>query len=393
MSKLIARTGNEAAATAMRQVEPDVCAAYPITPSTQVMENYSQFAADGKVKTALVLVESEHSAMSACVGASSAGARVMTATSSQGLALMHEVLYIASGLRLPIVMAIANRALSAPINIHGDQSDAMGSRDSGWIQLYAENAQEVYHTTLQAVRIAEHPEVLLPVMVCFDGFTISHSMEAVEILDDDAVKDFVGIYSPQRYLLDIDHPHTVGAMVLPDFYTEMKRQQREAMRRALEVIREVDQEFVQRFGKSYGLFEEYRLGDAEVATVVLGSTAGMLKEAVDRARERGVKAGLLRLRSFRPFPGDGIAQALCGLTAVAVLDRADAAGTPSGPMFEEVRSALYEQAQRPRISGFVYGLGGREMLPSEADGVYELLANAASGKGEMPTPEYLSVRG
>ncbi len=388
-----ALTGNQAAALAMRQIEPDVCAAYPITPSTQVMETYSQYVADGRVRTELVLVESEHSAMSACVGAAAAGARVMTATSSQGLALMHEVLYVASGLRLPIVMAVANRALSAPINIHGDHSDTMGSRDAGWIQLYAGHSQEVYDTLIQAIRIAEHPEVMLPVMVCYDGFALSHAVEGVEMLADAAVREFVGEYRPAHHLLDIEHPHTFGALALPDYYTEMKRQQREAMVSALQMIGAVDREFRSRFGRGYGSAEAYRLEDAEIATVVLGSTAGTLKDVVDRVRERGVRAGLLRVRAFRPLPIDEIVRMLAPLRAVAVLDRADSAGTPSGPLFEEVRSALYDAAARPRITGLVYGLGGREMLEDEAEGIYAALLGAARGSAEMPGPDYLSARG
>ncbi len=392
-NRFAALTGNQAAALAMRQIEPDVCAAYPITPSTQVMETYSQYVADGAVRTELVLVESEHSAMSACVGAACAGARAMTATSSQGLALMHEVLYIAAGLRLPIVMAVANRALSAPLNIHGDQSDTMGSRDAGWIQLYVRDVQELYDTLIQAPRIAEHCEVMLPVMVCFDGFTLSHAIERVELLEDGAVRDFVGVYRPERYLLDVEHPHTFGPALLPDYYTEAKRQQREAMSRALEIIPHVALEFGARFGRAWGMVEAYRLEDAEIAAVVLGSTAGTLMEVVDRMRERGVRAGMLRLRAFRPFPAEEVVRLLAPLKAVAIFDRADSPGTPSGPLYEEIRSVLYDAPARPRISGMVYGLGGREMLVEEASATYEALERAAAGTAEIPPPGYLSARG
>lgn len=269
MGRITAMTGNEAAAEAMRQIRPEVCAAYPITPSTQVMQTFAQFVADGVVDTELIAVESEHSAMSACVGAAAAGGRVMTATSSQGLALMHEVLYVASGLRLPIVVAVANRALSAPINIHGDHSDTMGSRDAGWIQLYAEDVQEVYDNLIQAVRIAEHHQVLLPLMVCFDGFTTSHTIERLEVLGDAEVQEFVPEYRPAYRLLDLNHPVTSGAFFLPDYYTEVKRQQREAMSDALAVIQEVGNAFGRQFGRFYGLFEAYRLEDAQVAVLVL----------------------------------------------------------------------------------------------------------------------------
>ncbi|MBI3990241.1 MAG: pyruvate ferredoxin oxidoreductase, partial [candidate division NC10 bacterium] len=262
MPNVVASTGNTAVAYAMRQIEPEVVAAYPITPSTQVMEAFSQFVADGVVQTELVPVESEHSAMSACIGAAAAGGRAMTATSSQGLALMHEVLYIASGLRLPVIMAVANRALSAPINIHGDHSDALGSRDAGWIQLYAENVQEVYDSVIQAVRIAEDQGVRLPVMVCMDGFTLSHTVERLEVLEDEAVKAFVGEPVTVHPLLDLEHPVTYGPMVLPDYYTELKHQQREAMAAAPEVIQEIGKEFGRAFGRFYGLLEPYRLEDA-----------------------------------------------------------------------------------------------------------------------------------
>jgi pyruvate ferredoxin oxidoreductase alpha subunit len=367
----MALTGNEAAATAMRQIEPDVCAAYPITPSTQVMETFATFVADGRVDTELVLAESEHSAMSACVGAASAGARVMTATSSQGLALMHEVLYIASGLRLPIVMAVANRTLSAPLNIHCDHSDTMGSRDAGWLQFYVENAQELYDTLIEAVRVCEHPDVLLPGMVCFDGFTLSHGMEAIETIEDGAVKGFIGEYRLNP-LLDPKSPRTVGPLVLPDFYMEIRQQQSEAFRRVMGVVNEVDADFASRFGRSYGLFEAYRLDGAEVVGVVIGSSAGTVKAAVDALRADGVAAGLLRLRVFRPFPAQELARALGGARSVVVLDRADSMGTQGGPLLADLRSALYGMSSPPRIEGFVYGLGGRDLVPDEARRAFEL---------------------
>jgi pyruvate ferredoxin oxidoreductase alpha subunit len=392
MSELIACTGNQAVALAMRQIEPDVCAAYPITPSTIIMETFARYVAEEKVRTKLILVESEHSAMSACVGAAGAGARVMTATSAQGLALMHEVLYIASGLRLPIVMAVANRALSAPINIHGDHSDAMGSRDAGWIQLYAASVQEIYDTIFQAVRIAENPAVQLPVMVCFDGFTLSHGVEDMRPLDDRVAQEFVGLYMPERALLDIERPQTFGALALPDYYIEIKRQQREAMARALDVIEQVDRAYEVRAGRSYGMFEEYRLEDAEIGALVLGATAGTLKAAVDQLRARGVRAGLLRLRSFRPFPAAQLEHALGHLKALAVLDRADSPGTTSGPLFEDVRSALYGTQFEPRVVGMVYGLGGREMDGLGAMEVYEALLSRAPAGGLGVKEHYLGLR-
>jgi pyruvate ferredoxin oxidoreductase alpha subunit len=349
--------------------------------------------ADGVVDTELIAVESEHSAMSACVGAAAAGGRVMTATSSQGLALMHEVLYVASGLRLPVVMAVATRALSAPINIHGDHSDTMGSRDAGWIQLYAEDAQEVYDNLLQAVRVAEHPDVLLPVMVCFDGFTTSHTIERLELLEDAEVREFVGEYRPAHPLLDLKRPVTYGPLVLPNYYTEMKRQQREAMSHGPRVIQGVGEAFGQRFGRIYGLFEASHLDDAQVAILIMGSAAGTANGVVERLRQEGVRAGLLKLRAFRPFPAEELAAALGHLQAVAVLDRADSPGSPGGPLFTDLRAALDGLKARPAVLTYVYGLGGRDTLPEDIRRVYQRLLRVAAGreKGEAAC-EYLTLR-
>lgn len=393
MGRVTAMTGNQAAAEAMRQIRPDVCAAYPITPSTQVMQTFAQFVADGIVDTELIAVESEHSAMSACVGAAAAGGRVMTATSSQGLALMHEVLYVASGIRLPIVVAVANRALSAPINIHGDHSDTMGSRDAGWIQLYAEDVQEVYDSLIQAVRIAEHSRVVLPVMVCFDGFTTSHTIERLEVLPDDEVREFVGEYHPAHALLDLKHPVTSGGFFLQDYYTEIKRQQREAMSNALQAIQEVGSAFGRQFGRFYGPFEAYQLDDAEVAIVVIGSASGTAKGVVDGLRQEGVKAGLIKLRAYRPFPATGLAAALAPLRAVAVLDRADSFGSPGGPLFTDLRSVLHQLDEQPPVVNYIYGLGGRDILPEDIRRVYErLITVAAGGEGTGALCQYLNVR-
>ena len=284
MSKvnIVARTGNEAMAEAMRQINPDVVAAYPITPATEVVQIFAGYVADGLVDTEFVPVESEHSAMSACIGASVAGGRTMTGTSSQGLALMAEMLYIASGMRLPIVLADVNRALSSPINIHCDHSDTMMIRDSGWVQIFSENAQEAYDNMIQAVRIAEKAE--LPVIVTTDGFIISHGMERVDIFDDKDVKDFVGVRKPEHYLLNLDKPITVGALDLQDYYFEHRRQLAEAMKDSKAIILDVAKEFKNKFGRSYGLFEAYKLDDAECAIVAMGSTAGTAKVVVDKLR-------------------------------------------------------------------------------------------------------------
>ena len=340
MGQKVAMTGNIAMANAMRQINPDVCAAYPITPSTEIMQQFSSFVADGEVKTLLVPAESEHSAMSACIGASAAGGRVMTATSSQGMALMWEMLYIAAGNRLPIVLAMSNRALSAPLNIHGDTSDAMGARDSGWIQLFSENAQEAYDNLIQAIRIAEHLDVRLPAMVGMDGFIISHSIESMELLDNKLVKDFVGDYIPIRPLLDVDNPMTYGALNLQDYYIEHKRQEYEAMKNAMPVILDVGREFARLCGREYGLYEEYHLEDAEVAVVVLNSAAGTVKAVIDELRGKGIKAGLLKPRVFRPFPAEEISKSLSHVKAICIMDRADGVNAIGGPLFPEFRSAL-----------------------------------------------------
>jgi pyruvate ferredoxin oxidoreductase alpha subunit len=378
----------------MRQISPDVVAAYPITPQTSTVQAFADYVADGLVDTEFVTVESEHSAMSACVGASSAGARVMTATSSAGLALMWEVLYIAASNRNPVVMSLVNRALSGPINIHCDHADVMGMRDSGWIILLSENGQEAYDNLIQAVCIGEHPDVLLPVAVCQDGFITSHGTERVEIYDDGAVKAFVGEYRPQWPLLDVDNPKTYGAAGFHDYYYESKRQQMAAMQVAREVIGQVAAEFNGAFDRDYGLFEAYRLDDAEVAVVVANSTAGTAKVVVDQLREDGVRAGLLKPRVFRPFPAQEMVEALGHLSAVAVMDRSSSFGAMdnAGPLFLETVAALAVHGAGVPVAGYVYGLGGRDILPHEIEAVYrELLQAAETGRIRDPI-QYLGVR-
>lgn len=390
--KMVALTGNGAIATGMRQINPEVVAAYPITPSTDIMQQFASFVHDGKADTNLVTVESEHSAMSACIGAAAAGGRVMTATSSQGLALMWEMLYVASGDRLPIVLTDVNRALSSPINIHCDHSDSMGARDTGWIQLYSQNAQEAYDNLLQAVRISEHPDVRLPVMVCLDGFIISHSIENIRLLDDADARSFIGDYIPGPSLLDLENPVTYGAIDLQDYYMEHKKAQAVAMESAKQVILDIGREFGNFTGRSYGFFEAYRLDDAEVAVVVLNSAAGTMKVAVDTMRERGVKVGLLKPRVFRPFPAEEIAAALGHCKAVVVLDRCDSFGAQGGPLLMELRSALYECAKPPRVFGKVFGLGGRDFTMDDAIKVLEEVKETAdTGKARL-VKEYITVR-
>lgn len=393
--KRIAKTANEAFAEAMRQINPDVVAAYPITPATEIVQIFSQFVADGLVKTEFVPAESEHSAMSACIGASAAGVRALTGTSSQGLALMWEMLYIAAGLRLPIVMGVVNRALSAPINIHCDHSDTFGARDSGWVQIFSENVQETYDNLIQAVRIAEHPDVLLPVMVTTDGFILSHCLETMEALPDEAVQEFIGSPAERPNLLtslQAGKPITLGALDLPDYYFEHRRQVAEAMCRALKVVPQISQEFGEKFGRTYEFFESYKLADAEVGLVVLGSTAGTAKQAVDNLRDQGKKVGLLKLRVFRPFPASQISQALSGLKVVGIMERADGVNALSGPLYPEICACLYDVPKRPVLADFIYGLGGRDIREDDLSAVFEdLLEISRTGKKEF-TVKYVGVR-
>ncbi|UCH12056.1 MAG: pyruvate ferredoxin oxidoreductase [Candidatus Omnitrophota bacterium] len=392
MSKYIAIAGDQAAAEAMRQIEPDVVAAYPITPQTEIVMTFSQFVADGKVKTEMIPVESEHSAMSACVGSAAAGVRTMTATSANGLAFMWEIVYIAASTRLPIVMPVVNRALSAPINIHCDHSDTMGARDSGWLQIYSENAQEAYENIILAVKIAENENILLPIMVCQDGFITSHAVEKVEIFDDKKVKDFIGEYKPRQPLLDVDNPVTYGPLDLQDYYFEHKRQQSETIKNSLKVIPEVIAEFNKTFNRKCDLVEEYKLNDAEIAIVVLSSTAGTVKVAVDKLRERGIKAGLLMPRFFRPFPAARIVRSLRGKKAVCVLDRAESFSGHGGPLFNETRSAMYNQEDAPIIKNGIYGLGGRDIFVEDIERVFVDLINIAKTGKVKSLVDYIGVR-
>jgi pyruvate ferredoxin oxidoreductase alpha subunit len=370
-------SGNEAVANAMRQIDPDVVAAFPITPSTEIPQYISRFKADGLITTEFVAVESEHSAMSACIGASAAGVRAMTATSSAGMALMYEMLYIAASDRLPIVLAAVNRTLSGPININTEHSDSMGARDSGWIQLYSENAQEAYDNMLMAHRIAEHSDVMLPVMVCQDGFITSHAIENIVIEDNAAVKAFVGGYDPPHHLLDPSESVAVGPYSVSPYVMEMKVAQAAAMARSKDVIVEVAADFERAFGRRYGLFEEYRMDDAALALLIMSSAAGTAKVAVDRLRERGVKAGLIKLRSFRPFPAAELAEALRGVRALAIMDRSEGFSGCGGPLGAETRMALYGKTDGIRTINIVFGLGGRDARVGDFETVYAELAKMA----------------
>jgi len=382
--KTIAVTGNIMVADAMRQCAPDVVAAYPITPQTTIVEEFAKYVAQGRVHTEYVTVESEHSAMSACIGASAAGARVMTATSSQGLALMWEELFIAAGMRLPIVMANANRALSAPINIHCDHSDAMGARDSGWIMLFAETAQEAYDNTIMAVRIAEHPDVLLPVMSCLDGFITTHSIDRAQVMDDDSVKAFVGEYHPQFALLDADAPVSHGSFAgLGGPYFEFKKSQRNAIDRSAAVVKTVGEEFSALSGRPFGVIEGWGMEDADLAIVVIGSTAGNARHVARELRAQGARVGVLKIRCFRPFPFTEVAEALAGCKAIAVLDRAESFGAEGGPLYLETRSALYDIERRIPVVDYIYGLGGSDVKLELLRQVYSDLSDLADGV-EMP---------
>ena len=387
--KIMPLNGDSAVAYAVKQCDVDVVAAYPITPQTIIVEKFSEYVADGEADTAFVCVESEHTAMTCCVTAAATGARTFTATASAGLALMHEVLGVASGCRVPVIMSVVNRALSAPINIHCDHSDSMAERDLGWMQIYTENSQEAYDSIIQAFRIAEDPEILLPMMVGLDGFVLSHTLENVKVLPTKHVRKFVGtrqipLVKNHRgemvpFKLDPENPITIGPLDLYDYYFEHKRQQEEAMRKALTVIKQVHDEYAEQSGRSYGngLVEAYRLDDAEIATVCIGSTAGTIKTVVDDLRDNGIKAGLLRIRAFRPLPVQDIISCLSGKKAVAVMDRACSFGGNGGPLFHEIRHALYDLPNKLPIANVIYGLGGRDTSPYMIYSVYSDLQNIA----------------
>jgi pyruvate ferredoxin oxidoreductase alpha subunit len=384
-------SGNQAAALAIRQNDPDVIAAFPITPSTEIPQYVSSYKADGLISTEFITVESEHSAMSACIGASAAGVRAMTATSSAGMALMYEMLYVAASDRLPIVMAAVNRALTGPININADHSDSMGARDSGWIQIYSENAQEAYDNLVMANRIAEHKNVMLPIMVCQDGFITSHGIENIVVEEDDAVKKFVGEYAPERHLLDPNRSVGVGPYSISAYYMEMRRNQFEAMNNARQVISDVAADFEKTFGRKYGMFEEYKMEDAEIALLVMSSSAGTGKDAVDLLREKGMKVGLLKLRVFRPFPLEELAESLKGLKALGIMDKSDGLSGNGGPLGAEVRAALYGKADGIKTINYVFGLGGRDIRVEDFEKLFEELDAAAKG-ADLPHCKHIGVR-
>jgi pyruvate ferredoxin oxidoreductase alpha subunit len=391
MSKIKGLTGDGAIAYGVKQSNVDVVAAYPITPQTLIVEEFSEYVHNGEVQTEFVCVESEHSAMSACVGASLTGARVFTATASQGLALMHEILYVASSLRCPIVMSVVNRALSAPINIHCDHSDMMGSRDCGWIQIYGENAQEAYDWVVQAFKIAEDPSVLLPITVNIDGFILSHSLEGVEVLEDEDVRKFISTRKPVLKV-DPDKPITVGALCLTDYYFETKRQQSEALTETAKVIDRVNREYENLSGRRYSFVDTYGLEDAEAAILCLGSTAGTAKAVAKDLRNQGKKVGVIKPWVYRPFPADEIMEAVGNLKALAVLDRSVSFGAPYGALCSDVVAMLYQNGKNLNVFNAVYGLGGRDMTPFDIEAIFnEALEVAETGLVKEPF-KFIGVR-
>ena len=385
-------SGNEAVAEALRQINPDVFPAFPITPSTEIPQYFASFVANGKVDTEFIPVESEHSSMSAAIGASAAGARALTATSSCGLAFMWEELYIAASNRLPLALALVNRALSGPININCDHSDSMGARDSGWIQMYAENNQEAYDNMVQAFRISEHKDVKLPIMICQDGFITSHAVENIELLEDEEVRSFVGEYKPENYLLNPDCPMAVGPYSVTDYYMEAKRNQAEGMRHVEQVVLDIAKEFAELSGREYALFEAYRLEDAERAVVMIGSAAGTTKDAIDRLREKGEKVGLLKIRLYRPFPAHAIAEALKNVKAVAVMDRAEGYSNHGGPLGADVMAALFRARSTALAANIIYGLGGRDVRVEDMEQVFEDLQTMIDQNDAGETYRYMGLR-
>jgi pyruvate ferredoxin oxidoreductase alpha subunit len=401
--KMVGINGDEAAAYALKQCNVDLLSAYPITPQTIIVEKFSEYVANGEVETEFVTVESEHSAMSVCIGGAAAGGRVCTATASAGLALMHEMVFIAASHRLPIVMTVASRALSGPINIHPDHSDSMAERDSSWIQLYAENPQEVYDTVIQAFKIAEDPTVQLPCMVMFDGFIVSHTLQNVSVLPDNVVAKFVGqrripkinvMGRETEYKLDVENPITMGPLALFDYYFEHKRQQEEAIKNAKQIICDVNDEFAQVSGRKYGngLLQQYGFEDAELSIICLGSTAGTIRTVIEEYRTKGIKVGVIRLKTFRPFPENELKTALRNVKAVAVLDRSGGYGAIGGPVFNELRSILYDCKERPFIVNYIYGLGGRDVTPKLIKKVYEDLRNIVKTGQVKENVKFLGVR-
>jgi pyruvate ferredoxin oxidoreductase alpha subunit len=386
MTEDIAINGDSAIAMAWRQIDPDVCAAYPITPQTIIVERFSDYVANGEVSTEFVCVESEHSALTVCTASASAGARTFTATSSQGLAYMWEMLPITAAMRVPLVMAVANRALSGPINIHNDHGDVMSARDCGWLQIFAENVQEAYDNAIMAPRIAEHPDIQLPIMTNLDGFVLTHAIERMTPMEIQAVKDFVGEYKPEYPLLDAQHPVTHGLMDGPDFYMEHKYQMVQAMEKAPKVIEQVFADFAKVTGRQYHMVESYKCDDADCVAVVLGSSYGTMKAAVDELRAEGMKVGVCMPRVFRPWPADKLAKVLKGKKSVVVMDKHLSIGA-YGPMFPEVAATMIDYDDSPKMCNYIYGLGGKDCRVDDFKSVFKQVM-----AGKAKKINYLGVK-
>lgn len=385
-------SGNEAVAYAIRQVNPDVMPAFPITPSTEIPQMVSTYIANGEMDTEFIPVESEHSSMSAAIGAEAAGARSLTATSSAGLALMWEELLLAASNRMPIALTLVNRTLSGPININCDHSDGMGARDTGWIQIYAENNQEAYDNFIQAYPIAEHENVHLPIMICQDGFITSHAVENIELLGDNTVKKFVGEYRPEEILLNPGKPIAVGPYSVTHYAMEAKKNQEIALENAKQVILDVAKKFETVSGRSYGLFEAYRLEDAEYVMLLMGSAAGTAKQAVDELRKKGKKVGVLKLRVFRPFPAEEIAEALKNCKAVAIMDRCESYNGNGGPLGSEVTAGLFRRKVFIEAVNYIYGLAGRDFTVEDAEGIFAELEDVVNNGKEAEQYQYVGLR-
>ncbi len=385
-------SGNEAVSYAIRQVNPDVMPAFPITPSTEIPQMVSTYIANGEMDTEFIPVESEHSSMSAAIGAEAAGARSLTATSSAGLALMWEELLLAASNRLPLALTLVNRTLSGPININCDHSDGMGARDTGWIQIYAENNQEAYDNFIQAYPIAEDKRVHLPIMICQDGFITSHAVENIELMEDELVKDFVGEYEPEEYLLNPGKPIAVGPYSVTNYAMEAKKNQETALENAKEVILEVAKKFKEISGREYGLFEEYKTEDADYIMLIMGSAAGTAKEAVDHLREQGKKVGVLKLRIFRPFPAEEIAEALKGCKAVAIMDCCESYNGNGGPLGSEVTAGLYRSKVMIEAVNYIYGLAGRDFTVNEVYDIFAELEEAVENGKKVEQYQYIGLR-
>lgn len=385
-------SGNEAVAYAIRQVNPDVMPAFPITPSTEIPQMVSTYIANGEMDTEFIPVESEHSSMSAAIGAEAAGARSLTATSSAGLALMWEELLLAASNRMPIALTLVNRTLSGPININCDHSDGMGARDTGWIQIYAENNQEAYDNFIQAYPIAEHENVHLPIMICQDGFITSHAVENIELLEDNTVKEFVGEYRPEEFLLNPGKPIAVGPYSVTHYAMEAKKNQEIALENAKQVILDVAKKFETVSGRSYGLFEAYRLEDAEYVMLLMGSAAGTAKQAVDELRKKGKKVGVLKLRVFRPFPAEEIAEVLKNCRAVAIMDRCESYNGNGGPLGSEVTAGLFRRKVFIEAVNYIYGLAGRDFTVEDAEGIFAELEAVVNNGKKAEQYQYVGLR-